>query len=247
MSATTTPTPTRSPLELDEWPTAPESRQSDLVDDALTHASVDIVGLGMHGSWTAIAVARLGVQRIRLWDDDTVEEENLETQAYGPDDIGLSKTEALSKWLECFGYRGHLELKGKFNSLDMRPFTGEDMYRIVLSHVDSMSVRKDLAGAALSSQSDMFIESRSIANVAFVHVFRPTTQMVDHYLATCFPETTVDAACGATGTTSMGMQVASLVGSLLTLSKGGELVDLLPNEHTINLGLSHEVKSFIPS
>lgn len=244
----TTPTITR-PLDLihENWPVIEESRQSHLVDEVIHGLHVDIVGLGMHGSWTAIAIARLGVASVRLWDDDKVEVNNLETQAYGPADVGMSKTEALLLWLKAFGYKGKVDIKGRFNPLDMRPFTGEDMHPIVLSHVDSMSTRKDLASAALSSQSVMFVESRSMANVAFIHVFSPTIDMVDHYLATCFPEVNVDVACGATGTTAMGMQVAALVGSLLTLSKGGAQVDLLPNEHTITLGLGHEIKSFIPS
>lgn len=63
--------------------------------DALHNARVAIVGLGGLGSNIAVALARLGVGHLYLYDFDKVELSNLNRQYYFLDDLGKYKSEAL--------------------------------------------------------------------------------------------------------------------------------------------------------
>lgn len=71
------------------------SRNSPEVNLALKSARVGIAGLGGLGSNVAIALARIGVDYLKLVDFDTVDPSNLNRQQYFVSDIGKFKTEAL--------------------------------------------------------------------------------------------------------------------------------------------------------
>lgn len=67
--------------------------------DALHNARVAVVGLGGLGSNIAVALTRLGVSNLYLYDFDKVELSNLNRQYYFLDDIGQYKADALVKHL----------------------------------------------------------------------------------------------------------------------------------------------------
>lgn len=71
------------------------ARNSPEVNLALKSAKVGIAGLGGLGSSVAIALARVGVNYLKLVDFDTVDPSNLNRQQYFVSDIGKFKTEAL--------------------------------------------------------------------------------------------------------------------------------------------------------
>ena len=67
--------------------------------DALHNARVAVVGLGGLGSNIAVALTRLGIGQLYLYDFDKVELSNLNRQYYFLDDIGHYKADALVKHL----------------------------------------------------------------------------------------------------------------------------------------------------
>ena len=67
--------------------------------DALHNARVAVVGLGGLGSNIAVALTRLGVSNLYLYDFDKVELSNLNRQYYFLDDIVQYKADALVKHL----------------------------------------------------------------------------------------------------------------------------------------------------
>ena len=67
--------------------------------DALHNARVAVVGLGGLGSNIAVALTRLGIGQLYLYDFDKVELSNLNRQYYFLDDIGQYKADALLKHL----------------------------------------------------------------------------------------------------------------------------------------------------
>ena len=67
--------------------------------DALHNARVGIVGLGGLGSNIAVALTRLGVGQLYLYDFDRVELSNLNRQYYFLDNVGEYKANALVKHL----------------------------------------------------------------------------------------------------------------------------------------------------
>lgn len=70
-------------------------KQYDLFDPSKKDLHIHIYGLGSIGSHTAMALAKMGVATLFLYDYDTVEEDNTPAQLYGKDDIGKPKLEAL--------------------------------------------------------------------------------------------------------------------------------------------------------
>jgi len=73
------------------------ARHSPGIHLRMKEASVGIAGLGGLGSAVAIALARMGMGELILVDYDVVEPSNLNRQFYFFDQIGVAKTEALSK------------------------------------------------------------------------------------------------------------------------------------------------------
>ena len=60
---------------------------------------VAIFGVGNVGSYTALLLAKMGVNNMEIYDDDIVEDVNLSTQLYGVNNIEQKKTAAMSMLL----------------------------------------------------------------------------------------------------------------------------------------------------
>jgi molybdopterin/thiamine biosynthesis adenylyltransferase len=75
----------------------------------LADATVAVLGLGGLGSWTALALACIGLGRLVIVDGDVVEESNFNRQVlYEEADLGRSKAEAAAQRLRAFD--GELEV-----------------------------------------------------------------------------------------------------------------------------------------
>jgi molybdopterin-synthase adenylyltransferase len=69
----------------------------------LRDACVVILGCGGLGSWALAALAGLGIGRLVIADDDTVEPANLNRQIlYGPRDVGARKVDCAARWVRAF-------------------------------------------------------------------------------------------------------------------------------------------------
>ena len=60
---------------------------------------IHVIGIGAVGSRVAEQLARLGFDNIHIYDFDIVEDTNITNQIYMHSDLGLPKTQALSKYL----------------------------------------------------------------------------------------------------------------------------------------------------
>lgn len=71
-------------------------RHSGLIPpEKIAGIKVVIIGVGGIGSPAALALAKMGVQQLDVWDFDSVEEPNIGTQLYGPRGVGRPKVQAL--------------------------------------------------------------------------------------------------------------------------------------------------------
>jgi len=75
------------------------ARHSPGVHERMKKATIGIAGLGGLGSAVSIALARMGIGTLILVDFDVVEPSNLNRQQFFIDQIGMPKTQALSKIL----------------------------------------------------------------------------------------------------------------------------------------------------
>jgi sulfur carrier protein ThiS adenylyltransferase len=86
-------------LKSDEIEALLVARHSPGVHQRMKESMVGIAGLGGLGSAVAIALTRMGIGELIMVDYDVVEPSNLNRQFYFIDQIGMAKTEALSKTL----------------------------------------------------------------------------------------------------------------------------------------------------
>lgn len=84
----------------EEWNSALSARHGEEVQMKFSSATVAVCGLGGLGSNIAIALARAGIGKLILIDFDRVDITNLHRQQYKANQIGLNKTDALSKNLK---------------------------------------------------------------------------------------------------------------------------------------------------
>lgn len=114
-----------------------------------------IIGCGSIGSKIAIELARLGINELELWDDDTVEPHNLCNQVFTEDQIEQPKVIALKEKLT--------EICSVKVVCNTKRFKKEDTpeHNIVFLCVDSMTQRKLLMKELLCcSNIEWVIETR---------------------------------------------------------------------------------------
>jgi len=84
----------------EEWNKALTERYGEKLKEKFASATVAICGLGGLGSNIAISLARAGIGKLFLIDFDRVDISNLHRQQYKASQIGMNKTDALSKNLK---------------------------------------------------------------------------------------------------------------------------------------------------
>ena len=57
-------------------------RQFDLIPEDVLGEPITIIGVGAIGSWTTLALAKMGFQNLTVFDDDKVSIENMNSQFY---------------------------------------------------------------------------------------------------------------------------------------------------------------------
>ena len=112
------------------------TRQIDLIPSNSLHVPIHVVGAGAIGSFAVLALAKMGLNNITVYDFDEVSVENMNSQFYRFKDIGASKVLALQSLVKDFT---GLEIK-----VVNRAFVESDaqyLQGIVVSAVDSMEAR----------------------------------------------------------------------------------------------------------
>ncbi|HEV3071866.1 MAG TPA: ThiF family adenylyltransferase [Solirubrobacteraceae bacterium] len=113
------------------------TRQRAWFDPSTTNAAATIVGCGGIGSFAAFALAKLGVQTLKLVDFDTVDEHNIPNQLFEPDQLGEPKVSALAKNISS--------ATGIYPTGINAPLQdGIPRSPIVVSALDSMAARAEL-------------------------------------------------------------------------------------------------------
>ncbi|MEK6569249.1 MAG: ThiF family adenylyltransferase, partial [candidate division NC10 bacterium] len=104
------------------------SRQIDLVEPEALEIPVTMIGCGGIGSFSALALAKMGCVHLTVYDDDRVEEHNIPNQLYRLSDVGQLKVICLAEIIKDFTGTG----------VDARPerVQGQRLQGIVVSGVD---------------------------------------------------------------------------------------------------------------
>ena len=144
----------------EEWNKALEERHGKELHKAFSSATVAVCGLGGLGSNIAIALARAGIGKLILIDFDRVDITNLHRQQYKASQIGIYKTDALSKNLrEIAPYielETHTERITEDNAITL--LKGAD---IICEAFDDAECKASFANTVLSELPDKYLVAAS--------------------------------------------------------------------------------------
>ena len=142
------------------------TRQLDLVDLDRLKIPITIIGAGAVGSFTALALAKMGANDLTVFDPDTIAPHNLPNQFYRIEDLGKLKVMALAEIIEA--YAG-IEIKAQ-----AKKFTDQALQGIVIVAVDSMEERKKIWHQVKRNiHVPLFIDTRMGAEVARIYAVNP--------------------------------------------------------------------------
>lgn len=186
-------------------------RQLDLVDmKQLAALPVTIIGAGGIGSPTALTLARMGVERITVYDFDTVEDHNLATQSYRLKDIGRKKVEALAEIVA--------EATGTAITAKAERWVAQPLRGVVIAAVDSIEVRKEIWAAVKERPAvRLFIEGRMGGEHYHVFGVRPCDPAhIRRYEVELFPkEQAAELPCTARAIIFNVQAIAADIGNMV--------------------------------
>ena len=181
----------------------------------LRKTRVTLIGAGAIGGFTALALAKMGVGFLEVWDFDTVEEHNLPNQWYRREDIGKPKVACLKANLEGCSDVNVVVHAEAYKKQRLQP--------IVITAVDSMDVRLTLWEVIRDNTKVLFlIDGRMGAQLGRVLVVdKANAAVVENYVkeelypsseafqAPCTERSTVYCAAG------LSSYIASAVGKIV--------------------------------
>lgn len=172
------------------------SRHVDLFDPYKFEHPITIIGVGSTGSWLALALAKLGIEDITVWDYDIVEEHNIPNQAFELHNIKQLKVEALK---EMIWNATNTQIK-----INNNKFVDQRLAGIVFLMVDSMEQRKLIweNSVKMKSAVKLLIEPRMGLDVGRIYNVDPTDlKQIKEYEATYYGDDVAEvSACGASKT-----------------------------------------------
>ena len=172
------------------------SRHKELFNPYHFHTPITIIGTGATGSWLTLALAKLGIEDITIWDFDTVEEHNIANQAFKLQDIGKSKVEAIKELVK-------INTNIEINTYNIR-FTNQRLAGIIFLMVDSMEERKKIWENSIKMKSavDLLIEPRMGLDVGRIYNVEPVNLThIKKYEDTYYNDDVAEvSACGASKT-----------------------------------------------
>jgi hypothetical protein len=159
------------------------TRQLDIIPMKILDTPITVIGCGAIGSWTTLALAKMGFQDLSIWDMDDVDTVNLNSQFYPTGFVGRPKTFALWDLVKMFtgvdvavaGRKAPDPERGWDLASWRHEYTDQVFPGIVITAVDSMTVRKAVFKAHRSGgiHTRAVIDPRMGAESALLHVYQP--------------------------------------------------------------------------
>lgn len=159
--------------------------QKNLLDQKkLEDLSFLVIGAGAIGSYTVLGLAKMGAKKITVYDDDTLDTHNFDSQFYPLSGVGRSKVHVLSQVAKDYG---DVDLTIVEDKWDTENAPAAD---VVCVCVDNMDVRKTIWDYYLSNKSPrFFLEGRMSAQVYRVYgVDMANDDAKAFYATTLYPQ-----------------------------------------------------------
>ena len=210
------------------------TRQSGIIpDDGLGATAVTVIGVGGIGSAATECLAKMGVPKLTIYDDDVVDSHNCANQGYFLPEIGYKKVEALGSRLEAgtgCSVTQRFERVNESTVFDTK---------IVVGAVDSMKSRYAIWDA-LKSNMDVryYIDGRMGARAGYVYfVDLLNDESVENYEASLFPDSeAAQDPCTERATIFCGWSLGSLIASAVSKTViGSSEVGEIPQRVLVDL------------
>lgn len=208
------------------------TRHSDMIVDIPLDKQINIIGAGSIGSYTALALAKLGFNNITVADDGIIEEENIAPQFYRPRDIGKFKVDCLKRYIKEQTGVEIITINAKIET-DTIAFLSQGVPNVLILAVDSMQARKFIY---THHAYDFLIDSRMA--IEFLTVISCASSVADHraYKATLFDDSdAVQEAC-----TNKAISYTSLIAGGLIAKR---VLDMLKGDHAFTT-INFDINSF---
>lgn len=156
------------------------TRHRDLISPEALGRKIVVVGAGAIGSFTVLALAKMGFHNLHVYDFDTVEVENIGAQFFNTASIGKKKVDALSEMVRDFtGIQIH--------TYDYRIMKEDSLNTdLLIAAVDNMEVRSMLAR---NSNCHWLIDPRMGAEYATMEVVKMAdVEAYKNYVKTLFSD-----------------------------------------------------------
>jgi sulfur carrier protein ThiS adenylyltransferase len=142
------------------------TRQEDIIStDSLGKKEITLIGAGGIGSPTALTLAKMGVKKIEMFDEDGVSELNLSSQVFKKSDVKQFKVFALKNILKEFSDTVVLA-KNKF-------YKSQKLRETVIVATDSMDSRRLVWAQFLKQdQCKYYVEARMGAQLGIIYVIK---------------------------------------------------------------------------
>lgn len=189
-----------------EEPTLNLSGQHNIFD-AMIAKPVTIIGAGAVGGYAAVALAKMGVRKLAVVDEDSVESHNIPMSIYRPCDVGRPKVEALRDIVS--------EATGVVVDARRQHYENEPLRGAVICCVDTMEARQAVwRNVKMQPGVDILIDTRTAEELIWVFAIAPCDPediaYYEHHLAYTTKET-AHPMCGRHGIVYVSMSAASAV------------------------------------
>lgn len=168
-------------------------RQTGLIDPELLTKSILVIGAGSIGSWTALALLKLGCSNVTVLDNDVVEAHNAGSQVYNSLDDGKRKIDALEMKLLSLT---EIQPEYIFTTIDEESVKQLLGFDIVISAIDNIEGRRIMFDA-LKGSDKLFIDGRMAGNAIEIYtILMDKEASVKLYEETLFPpEEAIPVSC----------------------------------------------------
>ena len=170
------------------------SRHRDLFNPEEFNKSdkVTVIGAGATGSWLVLALAKLGITDITVYDFDTVEEHNLPNQCYGLPDVNKQKLIALRDMVHA--------QTGITIGIKDEKFINQRVSGYVFNLVDTMKDRETIWAQAIKYKTSvkLYVEPRLGMDGGQIYAITPINRThIEQYENTFYSDEDSEvSACG---------------------------------------------------
>lgn len=172
-------------------------RHQEIFNPADNDQGITVIGAGAIGSRIFATLVELGLQRLTVYDFDTVDSVNIANQLYGVNDVNSYKAHALQDWTES--KIGPLSTDSRLVFANRAVTPSTKIGGTVFLLVDSLEERRNLFINCIIGNYDVprVIDVRMAATHGKIYCFDPHIK-ADSYLATLGDDGDAEvSACGS--------------------------------------------------